>query len=49
MEIRKVIEVIPDSCPHDGPGNCAGCEHCDGIQFYDRNNIEVNCLLEEEL
>jgi len=45
--LKKLCEITPLSATNpECPYNCIGCPHCRGIQYWDYDDIEVECELE---
>lgn len=39
--------MIPLDAPSECSYNCVGCEHLKGVVYYDTDDVEVECDLDE--
>lgn len=48
MRRTKLAEMIPFDAPVGCSADCVGCKHLKGVVFYDKDDVEVDCDLDEE-
>lgn len=48
MRRTKLVEMIPLDAPSECPYDCNGCKHLKGVVYYDNDDVEVECDLNEE-